>query len=75
MTGLPSEKTLEQYIWIIIREIYRSNLTPQEVETLALTYIKSIFESDNNTVRKCIMFPTFDSMGRAVTLGINLLNK
>ena len=75
MTGIPSEKTLEQYIWNIIKDIYRSSLTQDEVEVTALDYINGILTSENCSLRKCIMFPTFDSMGRAVTFGINLLKK
>ena len=75
MTGIPSEKVLNKYIWNAIKDIYRSSLKPDEVETTALGYFNGILNSDNHTLRKSIMFPTFDSMGRAVTFGINLLKK
>jgi len=75
MTGIPAEKVLEKYIWNTIKDIYRSSLTPEEVELTAQGYITGIINSEDKSLRKCIMFPTFDSMGRAVTFGINLLKK
>jgi len=75
MTGIPCEHVYEQNICTIICEIYRSSLTADEVKTTANVYINSLLTSEEESLRKCIMFPTFDSMGRAVTFGINLLKK
>ncbi len=74
-TGIPAEDVIGRPAWDVIRDIYRADLTPDEVKNRALEYITGINSSSEQDMRKCIRFPAFDAGGRPVTFGVNLLKK
>lgn len=75
ITGIPYENVYSRNICSVIKELYRSELTPDEVQNRAETYITAIISSADREMRKCIRFPTFDAGGRPVIFGVNLLKK